>query len=267
MSDRDVSCSDMPNFPWPARRDVSGIQDAALSALLAGAELPADAAAPLQHVADVLAALRAAPASGELAGAAAALAEFRHRVGVPDQPHRSRRRRPTLLTSLLSAKAAAAAAIAVASLGGAATAAFAGALPAPAQRLAHDTIGAPAARGSHHDSPDAARSGTPAGPNAAGPAAYGLCTAYAHATKHGSAAQKAVAFRNLVKAAGGAAKVAGYCAAVPHPGASQSPSPHPTGSPASHPAGKPASHPTGSPASPPTGSPTSHPTGPPASHP
>ncbi len=31
-----------------------------------------------------------------------------------------------------------------------------------------------------------------------------LCTAYQHAAAHGTAAQKAVAFRNLVKAAGGA---------------------------------------------------------------
>ena len=59
------------------------------------------------------------------------------------------------------------------------------------------------------------------GPDATGPAAFGLCTAYAHAKAHGTASQKAVAFRDLAAAAGGAAKIAAYCAAVPHPGSSQ----------------------------------------------
>ena len=239
----------MPNFAWPARRDASWIEDASLAGLLAGRELPAGAGAGLQPVADVLAALRAEPEGGELAGEAVAMAEFRTRFGVSvPPPHRPRRRRPTLLTSLLSAKAAAAAAIAAVSLGAAATtAAFAGALPDPLQKFAHQTIGAPAA---HQGQPTAAHragSATPVGPNARGRAAFGLCTAYRHATVHGTAAQKAVALRNLVKAAGGADKVAAFCAAVPHPGAS--PSPHPTaGPPSAHPTGPPAGHPTGPPA-------------------
>src|SRR5579875_3607668 len=61
MTDRGVSDSDMLNFSRRARRDAPGIQDASLAALLAGAVPPPDAPAPLQHVADVLAALQAAP--------------------------------------------------------------------------------------------------------------------------------------------------------------------------------------------------------------
>ena len=71
-----------------------------------------------------------------------------------------------------------------------------------------------------------------------------------------------MAFRNLAAAAGGAAKIAAYCAAVPHPGSSQSSKPapartHPGGQPASHPTGKPSSqrhtpHPAGRPSSAPT---------------
>ena len=249
----------MPNFPWPDRRDASWIEDAALAALLAGTELPPDAGAGLQPVADVLAALGAQPGGDELAGETVAMAEFRHRFGVPaPPPHLSRRpRRPTLLTSLLSAKAAAAAAIAAVSLGAATTAAFAGALPDPLQQFAHHAIGAPAA---HQRQPAAAHpagSATPVGPNASSNAAFGLCTAFKHATAHGTAAQKAVAFRNLVKAARGADNVAAFCAAVPHPGAS--PSPHPTGPPSTHPTGPPSAHPNG----PPSG----HPTGPPSTHP
>ena len=259
MTGRDVSDGDMPNFPWPDRRDASWIEDAALAALLAGMELPPDAGAGLQPVADVLATLGAQPGGDELAGEAVAMAEFRHRFGVPaPKPHLSRRRRPNLLTSLLSAKAAAAAAIAAVSLSAAATtAAFAGALPDPLQQFAHHAIGAPAA---HQGQPAAAHpagSATPVGPNASSNAAFGLCTAFKHATAHGTAAQKAVAFRNLVKAAGGAGKVAAFCAAVPHPGAS--PSAHPTGPPSTHPNGPPSAHLNG----PPSG----HPTGPPSTHP
>jgi hypothetical protein len=160
-----------------------------------------------------------------------------------------------LLTSLLSGRAAAVVAIAAFGIGGVATAAYAGKLPSSAQHFAHDTIGAPAAHRSHHNGSDAGRPGTPVGPNAAGHAAYGLCTAYAHASEHRKAARKSVAFRNLVKAAGGAGEVAAYCAAVPHPGASQSPSSDRAGKPTSHrnhPPGKPSSlpnHPTGKPSS------------------
>jgi hypothetical protein len=243
MTGRGVSDSDMPNFSWAARRDASGIPDADLAELLAGGT-PADASGPLQHAADVLAALRTAPAADEAAGMAAALAQFRQRVSVSSQPIRSRRRRPVLLSSVLSARAAAAAAVVVVGLGGFATAAFADALPSSAQQLAHDAIGAPSPHSSSSDHPGkhsgARHTGTPVGPNASGPAAFGLCTAYANASEHGTATQKAVAFRNLERAAGGAANVAKFCASVPHPGASvtrrdgATSRSHPTGAPSSH---------------------------------
>jgi hypothetical protein len=174
-----------------------------------------------------------------------------------------------LLTSLLTAKAAVAAAAAAAALGGVAAAACTGTLPAPAQQFAHSVIGAPSPQPSHRPgtpqpshrpaTPQATPARTDAaGPDAAGPAAFGLCTAYAHAKAHGTASQKAVAFRNLAAAAGGAAKIAAYCAAVPHPGRPQSSQPasaptHPAGRPSSHPTGKlspqPAPHRTGRPSS------------------
>ena len=261
----------MPNFPWLRSQDAPEIGDASLAALLAGTE-PAEGLAPgLQPLADALAALTARPASDELAGEAAALAEFGNRVGVPVPVSRSRHRRHPLLTPLLSARAAAVAAVAALSLGGFATAAFAGALPAPAQQFAHHTFGAPAADGGQPTGTHPSAATTPAGPDAAGPAASGLCTAWAHAKAHGTSGQQAVAFRNLAAAAGGASNVAAYCAAVPHPGASSSHAAHPAGRPASHPTGKPASHPTGPSASHPTGPPSSHPTpyatGQPTSHP
>src|SRR5215472_12546698 len=234
-----------------------------LAALLAGAEPLVGSAPRLQPVADVLAALTAGPDRDALAGEAAALAGFRNRVGVPVPVNRSRYRRHPLLASLLSARAASVVAAAALSLGGFATAAFAGALPAPAQQFAHHTFGAPAAGGSQPTGTHPNATATPVGPDATGPAAFGLCTAWAHAKAHGNSSQQAVAFRNLAAAAGGASNVAAYCAAVPHPGASSSRTAHPTGPPASHPTGPPASHPTG----PPTPHPTPHATGRPSPHP
>jgi hypothetical protein len=196
----------MPSFPWPARRDGSALEDTALTALLEGGELPDDTAARLRPLADMLAALKAEPAGDELTGLAAAQAEFRRRMAEPARPGMPRRRRPVRLASLLSARAAAAAAVVAIGLGGAA-AAYAGALPASLQQFAHSAIGAPA--------PRQAGSGTRSGARAAGSAAHGLCTAYQRARIHGTAAQRAAALRNLVRAAGGAAKVPAFCAAVP----------------------------------------------------
>jgi hypothetical protein len=262
MSGWDVSDADMPNIPGSQRADVPELPDGALEALLTGDLVTDEACAGLQPAAALLAALNAAPHDGELAGHARVLAEFRHRGGRPVHARRSARRRSRLLTVLLTAKAAAAAAAAAVALGGGvAAAAYTSTLPAPVQQFAHSVIGAPSPQPSHRPgTPRATPARTNAagpdatgpdatGPDATGPAGFGLCTAYAHAKAHGTASQKAMAFRNLAAAAGGAAKIAAYCTAVPHPGSSQSSQPasapaHPAGRPSSHPTGKPSSHPT-----------------------
>jgi hypothetical protein len=253
MTGSGVPYGDMPNFPWSGRREAAPLSDAALAALLTGADLPVGAPAELRGVAEALAALTGSPAGDELAGEAVALAAFRDRLGVPG-PVARRRRRPPLLAPVLSAKAAAVAITAL-TLGGLATAAYAGALPAPAQQFVHSVIGAPAAHPTAAGHP--AGSASPVGPDATGHPAYGLCTAWAHAKAHGTHKQQAVAFRNLASAAGGAASVAAFCAAVPHPGSTG----HPTGRPTAHPTpshpGKPTAHPTPSHS---TGKPTPHPT-------
>jgi hypothetical protein len=271
MSGWDVSDADMPNIPGSQRADVPELPDGALEALLTGDLVTDEACAGLQPAAALLAALKAAPQDGELAGHARVLAEFRHRGGRPVHARRSARRRSRLLTVLLTAKAAAAAAAAAVALGGVAAAAYTSTLPAPAQQFAHSMIGAPSPSPSPSASPSH-RPGTPhatpartdaAGPDATGPAAFGLCTAYAHAKAHGTASQKAMAFRNLAAAAGGAAKIAAYCAAVPHPGSSQSSQ---SASAPTHPVGRPTSHPTGKPSSRPTPHRTGRPSSAPAAH-
>jgi hypothetical protein len=264
MSGRDDSDADMPSIPGSLGAGVPGLPDGTLEALLTGDLLTDEAVAGLQPVTALLAALKATPEDGELAGHARALAEFRHRGGVPARSRRSGYRRPRLITSLLTTKAAAVA-VAVAALGGGATAAYTSALPAPAQRLAHNAIGAPSPNPSHSPATPQAtptRSAA-AGPDATGPAALGLCTAYAHAKAHGTGPLKAVAFRNLAAAAGGADKIAAFCAAAPHPGSTQAPTiSHPSGHPTGKPSSLPASHAAGKPSAPPA-----HPSGKPSSAP
>jgi hypothetical protein len=176
----------------------------------------------------------------------------------PARMLRSRRR-------LLPVKAAAAAAATVLSLSGIAAAAYAGALPAPVQRLAHHIIGAPPPAAGPALAPASARPATTGDP------AYGLCTAWAHATAHGTRKQQAAVFRELAAAAGGTGKVTAYCATAAHPGAprSQLPQPapaahgtgKPSGLPSPHGSGKPSGLPTPHGSDGPTGRPTPHSTG------
>jgi hypothetical protein len=215
VNDEGVPNDDMPNFLRPAARDGLPFSDAALAALLAGTE-PPEPMPGLQPVSDVLAALRSGPTREELAGEASVLAEFRRGAGVAARtpaPHRPRR-----VTSLVGARVAVAAA--AVTLGGLATAAYAGMLPAPVQRLAHDTIGAPAAPSGSPAATHLARSQAPVRPGASGSTAHRLCTAYTAAKAHGTAAQRAAAFHNLVGAAGGAGKIAAFCGTAAHPGKS-----------------------------------------------
>jgi hypothetical protein len=107
-----------------------------------------------QPAARVLAALTSAPDSSELTGEARALAEFRafaesaafaaapaHGADPrPPVPHRGPRR----MTWLPGGRLAVAAATGAVLMGGLLAVAYAGDLPGPAQRLAHNTIDAPA---------------------------------------------------------------------------------------------------------------------------
>jgi hypothetical protein len=211
----------MPNFTWPSRRDAHVISDASLAALLARAQLPPGSAPELRPLAKALAELTGRPASDELEGEAGTLAAFRSQFSSPASVRRPHRHRPRLRTRRLRVEAAAAAA-AILSIGGLATAAYAAALPAGLQRIAHDIIGAP-----EPGTPPATRP-SQAGPDQPG---YGLCTAWAHAKGHGTRKQQATAFSALATAAGGTGNVAAYCATAEHPQTSPSHRPHPASTP------------------------------------
>jgi hypothetical protein len=149
VTGNDVPDVDMPNIPQPQRQDEPVVTDADLAALLAGTT---DVAPGLRPVADVLAALNAEPTGMEFAGEASALAEFRRRAGAPVPAHRARRRSAGLSSRVGVKVGVSVTAVAVV-LGGGAAAAFAGVLPAPIQRLAHEAIGAPMPQPRHDTTP------------------------------------------------------------------------------------------------------------------
>ncbi len=145
--------SSRPDRPSPGRS-----ADPMLDALLDGAQVPDEDPARWQPVARVLAALTSAPESSELAGEARALAEFRSRASAAPPRSRARRNRGWA-ASLRVPRPAVAAATGAAAMGGLLAVAYAGDLPAAAQRLAHDTIGAPAV--THHGRPGSGPAASP----------------------------------------------------------------------------------------------------------
>jgi hypothetical protein len=240
----------MPNFLWPGHRDVPMTEDTSLEALLADTELPPGSEPELRLLAEALAELRGEPASDELEGQAETLAAFRSQFGAPRMAPREPVGIPPPRRRLLPAKATAAAAAIALSLGGIATAAYAGALPTAVQRFAHDIIGAPPPGAQPTIRPSLARTG------ATGDSTHGLCTAWKHAKAHGTRKQRAVAFGKLAAAAGGAGNVTAYCASAGPPGTSASHTPHPVPTP--HSTGKPAGLPSPHGSSKPGGLPTPH---------
>jgi hypothetical protein len=284
MSHRDVPDYDMPEnlIPFPHRGP--SLSGEVVDQLLAEDAVSTDASADVTPLADLIAALRAPGQPSELSGESAAVSAFSLAMSAGAQ-HETRRRK--VLGPLLGAKIALAAVIGSLAMGGVAAAAYSGSLPEGIQDFAHDTIGAPHSQGqvaqeaddqgeddasepadeptdaenSASESPDGTKS-TPVGPDATGPAAFGLCTAFAHSKSHEGANQHSVAYRSLLSAATDAGQtVEEYCATIPHPGsqpsatATPSGGAEPTGVPSvrasakhsSHHTGKPASHPTGAP--------------------
>lgn len=154
----------------------------------------------------------------------------------------------SLFTVFASSKVAASVlAAGTLAVGGTGAAAFAGALPSDVQQSAHELLGAPAphvggvsgtatsgasaeATASASATPSATASATAsadadsekataaAGPDATGPAAFGLCTAFTH----GGLDAGSTAFKSLAVAAKGEANIDSYCAGVTAPGKSAS---------------------------------------------
>jgi hypothetical protein len=246
--------------------------------------------APLQ------AALTAPPSAEELTGEEHVLGAYR---AVSWREGRSFRRPAVIATKLGLATAAG-----VIGLSGVATAAYTGSLPDTLQDVAHKTIKAPKAHPpTQAVGPDATGSAAYGlcqafakdkghdEPKADKPEATATHEPQGHGkglqnkpqknkdkgaspnAERGQAKQKSVAYRNLVRAAGGEDKVEAYCASVPKPSGEpdsddQDSGEQEHGKPTTlptHPTGK-ADHPTGKPTDLPAPA-ESHPTGPPTAHP
>jgi hypothetical protein len=188
--------------------------------LLTGRLDAADAPPGYGRVAALLASVSAPPDTQELAGQAAVVAAFeaaaRSRPARPVGVRLLIPRRSQVFTKLLTVKVASAV-LGVLVTGGVAAAAT-GSLPAPAQQAAHALLG-----GAGVPAPAEATGTTranPVGPDAAGPAAQGLCRAWSagQGGQHGSKLD-APAFAALSKAAGGSDQIADYCAQVTAGGA------------------------------------------------
>jgi len=151
-----------------------------------------------------------------------------------------------MFSTLLGAKLGAALAAGAVGFGGIAVAAAAGVLPDAAQNFAHHAVGVVPAANHGKSAKDVKTTettkATPVGPDATvtSPAAFGLCTAWSHAKDSGNAADKSIAFRNLAKAAGDAAKIDTYCAPIlAAKGTDTAGKPDTAGKSATHPTGKP----------------------------
>jgi hypothetical protein len=167
---------------WPDRRSLERSREALLDALLEGGPWPdggplPDGAPPQwRPVAHLLTALTSAPERCELTGEAQALAEFRGRPHPVRRPGPVRHRGPGWVPWLRGPRPAVAAAAGAVLVGGLLAVAYAGDLPAAAQRLAHDTIDAPPVARSGSAAPDPDASQLPALPlgTAAGRAGFPL---------------------------------------------------------------------------------------------
>lgn len=215
MTDGDGLNDDMRHLPPRPdfRSDPLALDEGTAERLLAGGLDPADAPPAYVRAAMVLEAVAAPPSSEELADEAAAVAWLA--AVARSSPHRAARRRPPVLTKLISAKLAAAAAVAAVSLAGVAGAT--GTLPDPAQRVAHQVLGAagvpapddhaPATHGSSRGDHN-----SPTGPDATGAAKDGLCRAWqsGQGGENGGKADS-TAFKALADAAGGSDNIAAYC--------------------------------------------------------
>jgi hypothetical protein len=193
LSHPNASWHEMPGIPLPGWLSHQP-DEQLLDMILAGRPLPPDAQQGLHAVADQLAGLATPPGPGPLPGEAAALAAFSRAVPPGRTPVRPRRQAASRLHRLVTAGRArlAAAVVAVAITLGSAAAAYAGALPAPVQNLAHRLIDAPTAhRGSGGSPRSRTQPSAPGGTRRAGGSSHAHSLPGGQAKGHRSHARKA----------------------------------------------------------------------------
>ena len=93
---------------------------------------------------------------------------------------------------------------------------------APQAAAAQPAASQAAAAATAHEKPS--HTNTPVGPDGTGPAAYGLCQAFAGKATD-APATGSTAYRNLAAAAGGADRIEAYCAGITRPGSANAAKP------------------------------------------
>lgn len=199
--------------PAPGARSDEGGGAGAATGRGSGPGLGDDTSSP--EVQSLLRALGANPRAHELGGFEQPLASYRTAFA---RSHSSARRprRTVVLSSLIGARLGATLAGLAVGLGAVAVAAYTTGGPGGARDVDHTTIASSVGAATSTPKPTATK--TKVGPDATGPAAYGLCNAWTHHQANGAKPTDSVAFRNLATAAGGESKIAAYCATIPHPG-------------------------------------------------
>ncbi|MHC6594122.1 hypothetical protein [Arthrobacter sp. C152] len=133
----------------------------------------------------------------------------------------------SFFTAMVSSKIAAGLLAGGTIAAGGAAAAYTGVLPAPLQQGSHELINAPApGQMKAADAPETDSDAAGGGPDATGPAAFGLCTAFTN----GGLNSASTAYKSLEAAAGGGG-IADYCKSVPAPGESAKHRPDAPGNP------------------------------------
>ena len=237
-----------------------------------GSVVAGDQPAPV--LAPLLRALSQDPSPAELRGFEDALASFRSAVPARRPAPHTIWRIPMLASLAGTRLVSSLAGIAVAA-GATAVVISAGGLTSAPHQPVHPSVGGPGAQTTTAPvvTPKPSETGEAVGPDAKGPAAFGLCNAWSRHQANGAKPTGSVAFRNLATAAGGEGKIATYCATIAHPGKGNHPSGKGTGKPNEKPdkpgktrgdddeTGKPTGKGTGRPTDKPTGAATGKPSG------
>jgi hypothetical protein len=209
---------------------IPPIDDETADRLLAGAVAPEDAPPGYAPVAALVMAATARAHDHELMRRETDIAAAVAAIGAPPVAAAAPQGGRMTTSKTRFGMKAAALAVPAAVLLGAGAAAATGSLPGPAQSAVHNALSHVGVSVPTSGPDNSGTNGTPSsqsssnsqavGPDATGPAAFGLCQAFAASAGHPSA--NSVAFRNLQKAAtaGGFASVTAYCATVTKPGSS-----------------------------------------------
>ncbi|MBV9823241.1 MAG: hypothetical protein JO144_13460 [Actinobacteria bacterium] len=144
---------DLSSLPWHLLQADRSAEERSFDALLDGAPLPPDAPTVSVFLAEVVDALTAAPATGELAGFEQVRAAYATRFATQPRSGATHRRLPAARPARSHPRIATVLTAGLLGLGGFGAAAYAGTLPETAQQVAHHVLGALSSHPDHAGRP------------------------------------------------------------------------------------------------------------------